>query len=352
MKTIFLLLLFAMLAGCSVTAKNNNEAGNADLSPKGVRPFSSALAIKNQENCFASRGPAYYGPQPGIREKLAKQSEALPKFPPGQSFDYKGQSYVCYRFIYEVDGVWVEGHVVKLANTHGMKLPAIIYNRGGNNDSPLAVNHIHIIYDTMVYLAGKGFVVIASQYRGAPVWPKETTVNIGLDEFGGRDVDDVKALIPILEGMPEVDAQRIGMYGVSRGGMMTYLACKNNPRIKAIAVWAGVTDHWPQSIQRPEMDKYVFSRLIPNYATNKEQVLRDRSVIYWLDQLDSKLPILLLHGDADDRVTVDNSINLAAKLKERGQVHKLIIYPKANHALIPFRDEATEEIAQWFKEKL
>ena len=352
MKTIFLLLIFTILAGCSATPKNDNRALNPDHSQTAPPSFSSALSIRNQENCFASRGPAYYGPQPGIGEKLAKQDEGLPKFPLGQSFDYKGQSYVCYRFIYEVDGVWVEGHAVKLANTNGKKLPAIIYNRGGNNDSRLGVNHIHIIYDTMVHLAGKGFIVIASQYRGAPVWPKGTTVNIGQDEFGGRDVDDVHALIPILEGMPEVDTQRIGMVGVSRGGMMTYLACKNNPRIKAIAVWAGVTDHWPQSIQRPEMDKYVFSRLIPNYKTNKEQVLRDRSVIYWLDQLDSKLSILLLHGDADDRVTVDNSINLAAKLKERGQVHKLIIYPKANHSLTPFRDEATEEVAQWFKEKL
>ncbi len=167
-KNIVMLLLLTLLIACSTTSNSRNTKFDTDVLQKGVLPFSSSLSIRNQENCFASRGPAYYGTQADIDEKLAKQGEGLPKFSPGESFVYKGQNYVCYRFIYEVDGVWVEGHAVKLANTNGKKLPAIIYNRGGNNDSRLAVNHIHIIYDTMVHLAGKGFVVIASQYRGAP----------------------------------------------------------------------------------------------------------------------------------------------------------------------------------------
>jgi dipeptidyl aminopeptidase/acylaminoacyl peptidase len=192
-------------------------------------------------------------------------------------------------------------------------------------------------------------VVISSQYRGANIWPKGTTVNIGKDEFGGRDVADVKALIPILDQMPEVDPQRIGIFGISRGGMMRYLAARLNPRIKAIVVWAGVTDELTEVVARPDMEKFVFSRLIPNYAVNKEQVLKDRSVLYWLDEIDDKLPILLLHGDADDRVTVDNSIRLAEKLQERGQVHRLIVYPKTGHFFERYSESTKLETALWFK---
>lgn len=348
------IVLCASLLGCagfpSISHQTSLPLAASDPEPrlelKQPPRFSTAPSIRNQENCFSIRGAAYYGAVPDIAEKLAVQNKDLPKFLPGESFDYKGKSYVCYRFIYEVDGTLVEGHVVKPADSAGKKLPAIIYNRGGNDEMGMSTNRT--LYDIHIEFARKGFVVISSQYRGALIWPKETTLNIGKDEFGGRDVDDVKALIPILDGMAEVDGNRIGMFGISRGGMMTYMAAKNNPRIKTIVVWAGVSDHWGWAIHRTEMEQFVFARLIPDYASNKEQVLRDRSVIYWLDQLDKNLPVLLLHGDADDRVLVDNSIKLAAKLKARGQVHKLIVYPKADHGLNPFREQANEEIAQWF----
>ncbi len=61
----------------------------------------------------------------------------------------------------------------------------------------------------------------------------------GREEFGGADVDDVLNLIPLLGSFPQADTSRIGMYGRSRGGMMTYIALTKTDRIAAAIVDAG-----------------------------------------------------------------------------------------------------------------
>lgn len=148
--------------------------------------------------------------------------------------------------------------------------------------------------------------------------------------------------------LPTIETEAEEVSRISRGGLMTFLAAKKNPDIKAIAVWAGPTDLFSLIQRRPEFDKTLFPRLIPDYQNTKSQALTARSVLFWLDQLDEKLPILLLHGDEDKQVAVANSIDLAARLKERGQVHKLIIYPKAGHSLSPYGFAARDEIIKWF----
>jgi dipeptidyl aminopeptidase/acylaminoacyl peptidase len=230
------------------------------------------------------------------------------------------------------------------------KLPAIIYNRGGNDT--FAFITPSVVMMDFSFLALKGFVVIATQYRGAKVWGDNAGFDIGQDEYGGKDVDDVAALLPVLAGMPKVDAQRIGMMGVSRGGMMTYLAAKNNPKIKAICVVSGFADLVDEAKRRPDLEKGALSRLIPDFQNNKDAALKARSVVYWPDQLDKKMPVLLIHGTKDSRVAVDNTIKLADLLKQRAHPHKLLLYPEAGHDLSPHWFAARDEIVNWFAEKL
>jgi dipeptidyl aminopeptidase/acylaminoacyl peptidase len=76
----------------------------------------------------------------------------------------------------------------------------------------------------------------------------------GKDEFGGRDVDDVMALLPIIDGIQEADASRIGMFGMSRGSIMTYRAVVRSRRIKAVAITGGVSDLLTELPRRPGME--------------------------------------------------------------------------------------------------
>jgi dipeptidyl aminopeptidase/acylaminoacyl peptidase len=112
---------------------------------------------------------------------------------------------------YLSDGLRIKGYLV--APKYSAHLPCMIYNRGGNRDFGRWTDERVAL--ELAKIARWGYVVVASQYRG-------TAGGEGRDEFGGAEVNDVLTLITLLESYPQADASRIGMYGWSRGGLMTY----------------------------------------------------------------------------------------------------------------------------------
>ena len=227
------------------------------------------------------------------------------------------------------------------------KWPVIIYNRGGN--SALGRLDYVSVLRQLSPLAQQGFIVLASQYRGSVPQDQQT---YGKDQFGGADVRDIHQLIELAKKLPAADANNIFLYGISRGGMMSYLAVRDMPQLKALIVEAGVAELESHLVHRPDMEKNVYSLYMPNYTTEKKQLLKARSVLDWLDKLPPQLPILLLHGDKDVRVEVAQSQNLAKALADKGHPHKLVVYPGADHDLNPNRAEADAETAAWLKQYL
>ena len=247
---------------------------------------------------------------------------------------------ICENFEYNVAGYQVKGfYIAPISSTK--KIPLIIYNRGGNR------NYGSVFFGYQLFelfpLAERGFAIVGSQYRGTNF---KSILN--LDEFGGNDVQDVLKLVDIADQFPRVDSSRIGMYGTSRGGMMSYLAAKETNKLSAIVVQAGDTDLVASLAVRPEMER-VYKDCIPNYASTKTQALYARSAIKWVEKLPKNVPILLLHGMQDDRVPTARSIEMAARLKELNRVHKLVLYPNDGHTLNNHHDEALNEISSWFK---
>jgi dipeptidyl aminopeptidase/acylaminoacyl peptidase len=241
-----------------------------------------------------------------------------------------------YRITYLSDGLRVTAFAAE-PKTSG-KYPCIISNRGGNRDfgqwDPLSI----------VYFLGRmafwNYVVVASQYRG-------NDGGEGREEFGGKEVDDVLNLVPVLEKLPKADTSRIGMEGSSRGGMMTYLALKRSCRFKAAVVTAGMADAFLNTQARPEMDD-VFGELVPDYASNKEAALKDRSVVYWADQLCKTTPLLLMHGSADWRVQPEESLELVQKLFVAKHPLRFILFEGADHGISEWRKERFLQTKNFF----
>jgi dipeptidyl aminopeptidase/acylaminoacyl peptidase len=161
-------------------------------------------------------------------------------------------------------------------------------------------------------------------------------------------VADVLNLIPLLDSLDkEADADRIGMIGFSRGGLMTYLALAGTDRLRAAAIVAGVTDSRFTIEDRPDMETFVYAELIPDYWNVKEEALAARSPIEWPGRLCPTTPILLLHGTADWRVHPTESMRMAEALFELRRPFRFIMYEGADHGLSEFRAEAYGEIRHW-----
>jgi len=309
--------------------------------------------VKSQKSCFTRIFTDYDSWRNDFENKFKKKIKseeklevALDKFDSRfgrEKFDYYQNSLSCYFFKYFVDGNPVKGYVIK-PKFPKEKLPVLIYNRGGNG------NQSAVVFTSMMKnlfpIANEGFVIIGSQYRGT--FTKKSKVQ---DEFGGEDVKDVTELFNFIPNIEDADPERIGMYGASRGGMQTFLTLKQTTNIKAVATIAGVSDLLKLLEQRPRMEN-VYQDRIPNYNKNKVDQLAKRSVLKWVNELSQNIPILLLHGTNDKRVTFNQSIDLAEALSKNSIPHKLVLYPDDDHYLSNNKEKANKELVSWFREYL
>ena len=162
----------------------------------------------------------------------------------------------------------------------------VIFNRGGNRDfAPL---NLETLINYTSRIAAEGFVIIASNYRAK-------------DEFGGKDLNDVLNLFDVLNEIPKANSNCVGMFGWSRGGMMTYLSLANSDKIKTAVVENGPSNMLEIANARPVLETKVLVECIPNYYENKEAELKKRSSVYWPEKLCKSSSLLILSGLNDNR---------------------------------------------------
>ena len=189
-------------------------------------------------------------------------------------------------------------------------------------------------------LASKGYVVVATQYRG-------NGGSEGKEEFGGAEIADVLNLIDLLNEVPKADTSKIGMFGGSRGGMMTYIALTKTNKIKAAAVLGAPSDKYASFKERPSLENSMLE-LVENYADNKKMELDKRSAIKWADKFPKNVPILIMHGNADWRVKSEQSLRLALELDKYRIPYRLMIFEGGDHGLSEFREEFFKSLTSWF----
>lgn len=258
----------------------------------------------------------------------------------------------CFRILYTSDKARVEGFMVKPKTIRG-KLPVIIYNRGGTgNYSKITEEWLPDFYDFIK----QGFVVFVSNTRF-------TGKNALYDQIGGVDLKDIEVLIGISQTLPYCDTNNYFMFGVSRGGQMTYqLLRRKNYKINAAAVIAGPTNQIRATQYRPEFlngwnddttGRYLnykgLKNILPDFEKNKEKYLKERSAVYWANEINT--PLLLLHSRQDGFVRVSQVLELASQLQKYKKSYQLLIYNPKSHSLpVQYFPRRNQQIIQWFKQ--
>jgi dipeptidyl aminopeptidase/acylaminoacyl peptidase len=245
--------------------------------------------------------------------------------------------FECRRITYLSDGLKVAGFLWKPQDTAGKQFPLIIFNRGGNREFSKLAPWFRLGFYTYV---SNGFVVLASQYRG-------NDGGEGREEYGGADVRDVLNLIPLARSLDYIDMHNVFMLGWSRGGMMTYLTLKHNMPVNAVAVGGGLTDLVSEGKRRPALVN-VWRALIPDFEKRSEDLLRERSAVYWAEKIN--VPVFILHGGADWRSEPESQARaLAKRLHEYGKTYELIVYPDDDHGLSRNSAESDRRVVEWFR---
>jgi dienelactone hydrolase len=241
------------------------------------------------------------------------------------------------RIKYMSDGLKIVGFIYKPKQTAGKKLPVIIFNRGGLPDETIGPENFNYIYEMHRY-ASEGFIVLASQYRGAGG-------SEGKDEVGGADTDDVLALITLAETLGYCDMSRVFMWGFSRGALMTLQAIRLGAPIRAAAIVGPPTDF---ATRANDPGFIQFARATyPDFDARREEHLRNRSAILWTDKIN--VPLLIMQGGADPGVSPSKVMTFAQKLDEQGKLYELIIYAKDDHPVSQNEEDRLRRTIDWFK---
>lgn len=241
-----------------------------------------------------------------------------------------------YAITYWSDGLRINGFL-GYPTSPGL-YPAIIHNRGGYDD------HGALTGVEIVPYVEAGYVAVASQYRG-------NGGSEGKEDFGGNDVHDVTNLIRLLESMGQVDPNRIGMFGGSRGGTMTYLALKADTlagthTIKAAVTVGGIGDLflWDQE-RKGTLADILWLPLVGATPAQRPDLFQARSAVYWPELINA--PLLLMQGSADQDVSVQQTYKLADALTKAGKTVQVVIFPGGDHPLTQF-DGGDPDALAWF----
>ena len=214
------------------------------------------------------------------------------------------ENSVVEKITYLSDEFKVKGYTA-YPKDQSKKYPCIIWCRGGYGNAG-AIDQFNA-RGIFGQIASWGFVVFASQYRG-------NAGSEGKDEFGGSDVNDVLNLVPLADEIKCADKNIWGIEGWSRGGMMTYLTLTKTNIFKAATIIGGIAN------LRCNADESKFMKHLYKAAAGSRddstlsKMCGERSIVNFADKLSKTTPILLLHGNADERVLPHDSIDLSYKL--------------------------------------
>ncbi|HUP48263.1 MAG TPA: S9 family peptidase [Thermoanaerobaculia bacterium] len=223
------------------------------------------------------------------------------------------------------DGLEIEGLLtLPVGYVTGRRYPLLTFVHGGpaSRFDQAFLGYLGYIYPTHVF-AARGFAVLRPNPRGTGGYG-EAFRQANRNDWGGMDWLDIETGIDMVIGQGIADPRRLGVMGWSYGGFMASWAISRTDRFRAISIGAPVVDllsfHGTTDIRH----------FIPNYFRNASlDEMRARSPLWHLRKI--RAPVLIQHGEADDRVPLSQGTMLYRLLEELGVEVTMVIYPRTPH---------------------
>ncbi len=251
------------------------------------------------------------------------------------------------------DGVRVHAQLFRPPGDGTARRPAIVYVHGGPPRQMLLGWHYGDYYANAYamnqYLASRGFVVLAINYRLGIGYGYEFHRPPNAGAQGASEYLDVKAAGEYLRTRADVDPARIGIYGGSYGGYLTALALGRDSKLFAAGVDIhGVHDFTSDGGSRFGAGSWRYERSaadLQRLADVAWQSSPVASVGTWTS------PVLLIHGDDDRNVRFAQTVDLVQRLRAHGVPFEEITIPDDTHHWMRFANQqrVNAETAAFFE---
>ena len=196
----------------------------------------------------------------------------------------------------------------------GERRPAMIFVHGGPVRQMMPAYHYmqfyHWAYAYNQWLASQGYVVLSVNYRSGIGYGRSFRQAQNTNARGNSEYQDVLASAKYLQSRPDVDPTRVGIWGLSYGGLLTAQAlARNSDVFVAGADLAGV---------------HLYGSSLDTTQTSYQS-----SAISSIDKW--KSPVFLVHGDDDRNVDFAQTVGLVQLLRAHNVYYELTVIPDDVH---------------------
>ncbi len=228
--------------------------------------------------------------------------------------------------------------------------PGIVFNHGYIPPDEYRTTERYIAY--VDQLARNGYAVFRIDYRGHDQSEGEARGAYGKP---GYQVDVLNA-VAALQRHPQVNPEKIGMWGHSMGGYLTLRAMVINDQVKVGVIWAGVVASYPDLLynwrSRPFTPRPGFvnwrESWIDQYGTPEQNPTFWNAISANSYLADLSGPLQLHHGTEDEDVPLAFSVQLAEQVREVGGIADLYTYEGDNHNISNYFSTAMGRTIQFF----
>jgi len=216
----------------------------------------------------------------------------------------------------------------------GLKIPAFLTVPNGKPPFPLIVlpHGGPFVQETVIYdewaqmLANNGFLVLQPQYRGSHGYGEDFyKIAFNQGGQGGYKMQDDKddgALYLVEQGLADPD--RMAMFGWSYGGYAALVAASRTPQIyQCVIAGAAVSD--------PNMQVNYYRFELRGTPALEQINMWDDSISPIKEVEKVNVPMLLIHGDVDQRVPLDHAKKYRKLLDKYNKNHKYVELKGADH---------------------
>lgn len=219
------------------------------------------------------------------------------------------------------EGVAMDAYIIKPVDMDASKRYPLIITQYSGPGSQQVIDRWNM--DWTQFAAMHGYVVMCVDPRGTGGKGRKWET-IVYKNLGHYETIDIQGAARWAASLPYVDSGRIGLTGWSYGGYQTLMSVStpSSPFACAVAI-APVTD-W-RYYDTIYSERYMLT------PQENEDGYRESSPINRLQ--DMNIPLLIMHGTADDNVHLMNTMQYVSVMQSHGRFCDMFLYPNMNHSI-------------------
>lgn len=293
------------------------------LSPKtGSNNFEFTNGYKYYVSTYSNAGtpPVYelYSINGKLIKVLESNTELINKM---KTYDLSAKKFFKFK---QDDGIELNAWMMKPNHFDSTKkYPVYMYAYGGPGSNEVNDGWDGFDFFWHNLLNQEGYIVVCVDNRGTMgrgrVFKHSTYL-----QLGKLETQDQISFAKYLGVLSYVDKTRIGFQGWSFGGYMASLMISKGADVIKTAISVAPVTNWKY------YDNIYTERFLRKPADNKSGY-EDNSPTNFVKNIKGKY--LLIHGDADDNVHVQNSMELAAAMVKNNIPFDFMVYPNKNHGI-------------------